>query len=185
MQSEVVVIDTDKGIVKKIRVDAWISRHGRKYPDERTARYDSATHTHCQDCTAVIGKHTTICESCMSKRAFAKWDKTEKKPWDGESPIYSDSYDKYFFDGQDGLRDFMESNEIESVEDLRLYHCGPVYASTLDGDYWQDDLPEDGELPDEIYAAMKVLNDTLEAYGKPLAWIPSKYGAELSKDQLT
>ena len=55
-------------------------------------------------------------------------------------------------------------------EDLMLVICEPVYASLLDAyDQWCDDLPEDGELPDDILQAVEGLNEVLKAQ-QPLCW---------------
>jgi hypothetical protein len=38
-----------------------------------------------------------------------------------------------------------------------LYICVPQYGRPIEGDYFQDELPEDGDVPDVIQAAMVAL----------------------------
>ncbi|MFZ3343368.1 MAG: hypothetical protein WA213_20995 [Terriglobales bacterium] len=91
-----------------------------------------------------------------------------REMWDGSTPLYSDAYDKYFFN--DDWEEYAEDKGV-TVDDLRLYICTPQYGRPIDSQHFEDELPEDGEVPDGIQQAMDALNKAIEAAG-PLSWYP-------------
>ena len=96
--------------------------------------------------------------------------------WDGETPVYSESNDEYFFD-EDALDDFIEEHEC-SVESLCLIVCEPNRFRELDCSFFDDELPDDGELPDELEDAIDALNAVIETL-PPASWSPGKYAVDL------
>lgn len=167
-ETKVVMRESDEA-AKLVTVTGWVSRHGQFFgDDERTARWAGCTHEVCAGCGAVIERGW--CRSCREKKDLEKWLAAERVPWDGTTPLYSDSCDKYFFDG-----DFEEYAEDEglTVDDLRLYICTPQYGRPIDSQYFESELPEDGDVPDVIQEAMDALNDAIREAG-PLSWYPGK-----------
>lgn len=151
-------------------VTGWVSRQGQFFgDDERTARWAGCTHEICAGCGQVIERGW--CKSCREKSDLERWMAAERKEWDGTTPLYSDAYDKYFFD--DNPEEFAEDKGVE-LDDLRLYICVPQYGRTIEPDYFDDELPEDGELPDSILNAMATLNQAIHDAG-PLSWRPGKH----------
>ena len=73
-----------------------------------------------------------------------------------------------FFSSWDGVKEYAETEE-RSLEDLRLLICEPVYLREISIDYFIDELPDEGELPDEVYDAMEKFNTVLRAAG-PVSW---------------
>ena len=150
-------------------VTGWVSRTGQFFgDDERTARYAGCTHEVCGGCGAVIARGW--CNTCREKRDLESWLAAERTEWDGTTPLYSDAYDKYFFD--EDVEEFADDEGV-SVDDLRLYICEPRYGRSIDEDYFCDELAEDGEVPDVILHAMKKLNEAIKEAG-PLSWYPGK-----------
>jgi hypothetical protein len=145
----------------------WVSRQGQFFgDDERTARWAGCTHELCPGCGQVIERGW--CKACREKRDLEKWVAAPRETWDGTTPLYSDAYDKYFFD--DDWEEYAEAAG-QTVEDLRLYICTPQYGREIDSQYFEDELPEDGEVPGGIQLAMDSLNDAIREAG-PLSWYP-------------
>jgi hypothetical protein len=151
-------------------VTGWVSRTGFFFgQDERTARWAGCTHEICEGCGQVIERGW--CRGCREKRDLENWLAAERQLWDGATPLYSETHDKYFFDGD--VEEFSEDEGV-SLDDLRLYICAPQYGRSIDDDYFSDELAEDGEVPDVIREAMDKLNEAIKAAG-PLSWFPGKY----------
>ena len=109
------------------------------------------------------------------------YNSREKIVWDGNTPIYSETMDKYIFDYDDleYLLDDIDPPLIDCVaETLRLLSCEPIYLSQIPDDYWCDDLAEDQELPVEIIAALQLFNDVISSH-EPVSWMPGKYSVTL------
>lgn len=161
-------------------VTGWVSRLGHFFgQDERTARYDGCTHRKCEKCGGIIGKHD-YCRPCHAKAEIEKYEKMERKPWNGTDALYSQADDLYFFDAGE-LDQYCEDEEVKP-ESLRLIICVPTHAHTIDpNDYYCDDLPEDGELPDDIAAAFQELNDAIRESKSILSWSPGKFAADFAE----
>jgi hypothetical protein len=173
-EEKIILYDSDEAAVYEERtLKGWWSKlpgNQQRFwkDDEHMARYDGCTHRKC-DCGELTKKHYTACQACREKKDIEKYNKLESIEWDGETPIYSDSHDEYFFD-LDILLDFAEDREVD-IEDLRLILCVPQYANQIDYDYFCDQLPEDGDLPADIEKAMNVFNEVIKN-SKPLSWYP-------------
>lgn len=155
-------------------ISGWMDRHGRFWgDDESTARYCGSTHRHC-DCGAVV-KQRSYCKDCNRKNDIEKYRTAKRIEWDGKAPLYSQIHAKYLFD-KDELIDFMHECEVTDPDDLELFVCEPNYLNEIESDQWADDLPEDGELPSEVEAALEVLNAAIRKAG-PVSWSPGKFAA--------
>jgi hypothetical protein len=167
----IILMDSDESAQFKTNLSGWVSRNGRYFgDDERTARYDGCTHRKCEKCGKVIVKDYIICDDCHQLNLKAKFDSLPKVKWDGKGGLYSESVDKFFWNWGE-VDEYSYESQI-SKKDLRLVICEPVYLHLLDSDYGCDELPEDGELPDQVIKAIedfnKVIKDT-----SPVSWIPS------------
>jgi len=154
-------------------ITGWVSRDGRFYgDDEHLARWAGATAIRCEQChKPTDSKSFTKCETCRGAGDAEKFAKAERAPYT-EGMLYSDSHDRYFVDPAEA-REFAEDNGI-TLESMRLYLCTPNWARHLDEDFFVDELPEDGEVPDELKIAMDAFNHAVKAYRRPLSWAPSK-----------
>lgn len=163
-------------------VTGWVSRRGFFHGPadseeaERIARYDGSTHRKC-DCGRIIDKNS-YCHHCRAERELEKYNKMERREWNGTDGLYSLLVDEYFFD-MDELMDYCDEN-ASAPSDLCLVICAPAFAGEIDpNDHYQDELPEDGEVPDVVREAFKELNETLREAKAILSWYPGKYAAEI------
>lgn len=177
---DVVLPSSDKAATRTT-IDAWVSRTGHVYFDERAARWDGATHDTCAGCTIAIPKGGwALCEDCRENKAWERWNAAPKVEWDKSTPLFSDATGDYFFDVE-SLHDFCADRET-NAENLRLYLCQPLYGREIDADHFADELPEDGELPDAIVDAMKSFNQIVRDCG-PLSWEPSATAVLLGQEE--
>ena len=162
-------------------VTGWVSRHGRFFgQQEDAARWDGCTHRKCKTdgCETLIDKHSFIfCDACMKEKDLAKFEARPKAAWDGKAMLFSDAHDEYFSDLEEA-EDFA-SREGVALADLRLVICEPHFLRELDTENWVDDLPEDGELPDDVQTALDALNAAIRSAG-PSCWFPGKCALDLS-----
>lgn len=172
-----ILIDSDE-VAKYGTVEGWISRHGRFYGDcERAARHDGCTHVYCEYCNSPIPKRgLTICNDCKEKKQIERYNAMPRKAWDRETPIYSEEHDEYFF-SEDELGYFIEEHKC-SIESLRLIICEPNRLRKLDDSFFDDDLPDGEELPEDLGRAIDNLNAVIDML-PPVSWSPSKYAADL------
>ena len=158
-------------------LEGWVDRLGRFWgKDERMARWAGCTHIVCPDCGNPTPKGYTICKGCREKKAVERYEAKERKQWDRETPLYSEFADEYFF-SEDSLNDYLEFGETKQA--LRLVICEPIYLKEIDEDYFCDELPEDGELPENVFSALEELNKIIRGQ-KPVSWMPGKYAAGLT-----
>lgn len=142
-------------------IKGWVDINGRFFGDskdsEHMARYSSCTHKTCE-CGNVFEKGWTICPECRLKKEIEKYNLLQFKKYDG-SPVYSHAIDKYFF-SEDELIDYLSDEEV--IEDLRLVFCTENHFNELGAEYFEDILPEDGDLPTELQKAIDNLNEVIK-----------------------
>lgn len=176
LPTETVILNTSPEAAKQVTVTGWMGRDGRWYgsgPEgERIARYAGCTHVECQDCKAPTTKGWTHCDSCRAKRRHERYLALPLVEWDGVTPLCTHDGDDYFFD----LESIYEQcNDWEtSAANLDLVVCEPAYLREIDTEYWQDDLPEDGDLPEPIASALAALNKAIRDYKQPISWWAGK-----------
>lgn len=163
----IIMFDSPEGAQKK-SVEGWYDRFGHFFgEDERTARWSGCTHIRCPECGAITEKGRTKCDACYQKQRIALFESFPVEKWDGKTPLVLFDDDKHFFD--DEILDYMADSDPAEDENLRICKCEPVYLHLVNSDDWVDDLPEDGELPNEVQAAVDALNEKIGAAG-PVAW---------------
>lgn len=174
-----IIIDTSDEAAKPHTIDGWISSRGIFFKDEDMARFDGCTHRACRDCGEPVKKSWLICDKCRHEADQAQFDALPKDRWDGHSMIYSESAERYFR-GPDDALDYLESEREEGdtsgLESLRLVICDPQYLSEIDpNDHYVDVIPEDGDLPNWVENAFRILNATIREHrGDPVCWYPGK-----------
>lgn len=183
--------DAAARLVENYPVTGWVSRKGNFFGNgqqaEHIARYDGATHKKCPTCGDAIPLRS-YCYPCDQKKRDAKhraqYDALPKIDWDGETPLYSLTYDHWFYDENEVGEFLYEHSEDIAIttEDLLLVIGVPVYASVVDIDTscYSDYLPEDGEVPAEIQEIFDDFNSRLKACKEPLCWTAT--GAEYAAD---
>ncbi len=97
-----------------------------------------------------------------------------EKDWDGTQPLYSVQLDKYFWSLDELLKSSHPAIYGSDSSDLRL--CEPVYFDEINPDeHYIDILPEDEEVPNEIYDAFEELNKKIREYKAAASWQPGEY----------
>ena len=128
-------------------------------------------------CGRVHDKGRTICRACEAKIDREKYYALPMVEWDETTPVCDYKSDNYFWDIEDVLEhlfDILEDAQKNGYEpESRLVLCEPHYLHQLDGCEWEDDLADEGELSDEVGAAVDALNAVLKAQG-PSCWYPGK-----------
>ena len=165
MDKPIVMFDSPEAATYRTDIKGWVSRDGLFYGDnpssERGARWSGCTHQTC-DCGRVHEKSRTICDSCYAKQRSDKYYALPMVEWDGDTPVCTWDDDQFFFD-EGSLLDWMADLDYENGErpEVQLVLCKPGKLHLLDTDDWCDDLPDDGELPDEVMVKLGELNDAL------------------------
>lgn len=159
-------------------VTGWVSSKGHFWgDDERMARFDGSTHRRCE-CGAIV-EQRSYCKNCYELKRISEWHDKPQVKWDGESYLYSQTYDTYFRDFE-SLADYCNDNEC-NPDDMMLIICKPNYLCEVDlveDNY--DDMPEDGDescLPEEVWEILQELNKTIRKSRTPdkaISWSPGK-----------
>ena len=178
--SEKILYDSDEAAQRKT-LTGWLSKGGHFWPDkddpkfaEHHARWGGCTHKVCE-CGNEYEKHWTCCQECRDKKRLERYNDRELLEYSGQ-PVYSDSFDEYFF-REDDIYSYCMDNEV-CYDDLCLIVCEPQYAREIDEEYWIDDLPEDTYLDDvapEISEALAEINKKIRDTKPILSWMPGKY----------
>jgi len=176
MSDKIILSTSDEAATYRTDIKGWVSKNGRFYGDgkepERIARFDGCTHVPCTDCGEATPKGYTHCQKCRDRRDEERYLNLEKVDWfEGMGPMYSRFCDRYF-DSWDEVDDHSEESGIP-VEKMQLVVCKPVCLSSIDEDRWADELPEDGELPEDVVIALAELNKVLTEAGA-VSWYPGK-----------
>jgi len=175
--SKVVMFDSEEAAHFQTGLSGWVSRQGHYWGnDERAARYDGCTHTHCGDCGETVDRGRLICLQCHEIRQKGRYAAMPKEEWNEVGMLYSDAYDKYFSSWGE-IEDYADDKEI-GIDKLRLIICEPQYLPLLSYDYGCDELAEDGELPDSVEQAIENFNKVIRDAGA-VSWIPGKKAAIL------
>ena len=176
-EEKIILPESDEAAKFVTGISGWVDRNGRFYgQSEEMARYYGSSHKKCEECKeAIINRDHRYCEDCREKKFIERYNKLEKKVWDGESYLYSDLDDVYFAD-YDYVNDYLDEHGIEDINNLRLVICEPNYLGEISEDYWSDDLPDDMDLPDSVLSALETFNAALKAAGI-VSWSPGKYAA--------
>lgn len=173
---EKIIMDSSEEAAEFVTVKLWKSRNGNLYSHEDAARYDGCTHRACETCGEPAPKHYLLCDSCRHKKDFERWQERQYIEWADNTPIYSQTQDKYFKDYQE-LRDYLEDNEtlmFDIAESFQLVSCQPIYLNQINEDYFSDELAEDQELPSSILKELYALNLAIR-HEPPVSYCPGKY----------
>jgi hypothetical protein len=170
-KTETIVMYDSPEAAKIEAVTGWRARTGEFWGDnEHMARYCGSTHKRCESCGGVVAK-SSWCDPCRAKARQEKFAGYERKAWDGEEPINLFDTDVYFF-APDMLADYCADHGVKAA-DLQLVFCDPNYARIIEpNDYFEEMLPEDGYVPDDLAEAFEALNKVIEAHKTPLSWSP-------------
>jgi len=170
-KDEEVILRSDPRAARRVTVEGWVSRHGHFYgEDERTARYDGATHNECEHCGSVCEKHYTACRPCRARLERERHERREHVPYPG-GPIFIE--DEFCFDDAavtDELWEYLRARRDPWA--VMVLEAVPQPAEEIDLDHWQDALPdEEGDPPAWLEEAVERLNATIREHrDRPLSW---------------
>lgn len=182
MQKEKKIILRDSPEAASIQtVTGWVSANGRWFGDyEDGARYDGATHQKCiQNAEHPIYEINGYCRACWDEKQQAVYEAMPSEPYNGDACAVLNT-DQYFWE-ENEILEYCVDRGINPA-DLQLVHCVPTYARQIDGkDYFSDDLPDDGELPQVLQDAFAALNEAIGEQKHVLSWSQGKTKAVLSE----
>jgi hypothetical protein len=174
-EEEKVILYSSEEAAKIMTVTGWVSSTGRFWgKDEHMARWEGSTHKTC-DCGVITEKGYSKCEKCRLAASIGAYKKMPFKEWNYETPLINYQDDKFFWNEED-IIEYLEENDLKP-EDLNLVICEPNYFYKIDSDYWEDILPEDGDIPKELEELLKKVNEYCET-AKPISWTEGKYRTE-------
>jgi len=174
------IIEYSDDIVEyKTDIKGWVGKKNRLYygdykDSEHIARYNSCTHKRCK-CGNLMRKSYMMCNECRKKDDIKRYYKRPYKKYKENMVVYSEEYDKWFYD-RDQIIDFIIDNSINS-SDLRLIVCEPNNFYGLDPyDIYENIMPDcDIDLPDEILKCFDELNNKISSCKEPISWEIGKY----------
>lgn len=175
MTDKIVMKDSPEAAEYRTDLKGWVSRNGIYYGDgansEDVARYNGCTHVACKYCAAPTEKSYTACRECRDKKELERFEALPRADWDGVAMLYSDTRSEFYRD-LDEAEDVLEDGE--TLADLRLLICRPIYPRQLDSEFFGDNLPEDEErLPPVVEQAIEAFNAAVA--GVILSWEPGKF----------
>lgn len=180
----IILYDSDEAATFVTGISGWVSRQGHFWgEDEHMARFDGATHRKCPKCGGIY-RINSYCSPCAERREEEKFKAMPRREWGGEGMVYSRTRDE-FFSSWDDVADCCD-NEDCPMESLQLIICEPVYARTVDEDYWGDELPEDMHLDDcdsELAELVDGVNKYILEHRPILSWRPGEFALELPKGE--
>lgn len=172
MEKKIIPFDSDEA-AKPGTVSGWISGNGFFHASEEQARYDGCTHRPCQKCGTLTEKCWTECESCRAaerkKKDAEALAKMKREEWNGTYPLYLDGSDEYFFDADD-IDEVCDAHG-KTFDEMQFQLCKPNHPRMIEEDDFHDDLTEDGDIPDELMAAIDEFN--IVAKDIVLSWSPT------------
>lgn len=146
----------------------FISIDGRLFEDEHLCRWHSCTHK-VDELGDIHIKHYTCGERLRARKSRELWEKQQQVEIDSDTPLF---YSDEFFRDEDDLLEYCAEHDcLPSAMELEVGE--PCELSELCSSYWQDQLPEDAELPSEVEEAVKALNLVIATHnssGNPHAW---------------
>jgi hypothetical protein len=172
---KIVMYDSPEAATYKTNIEGWVNREGQFWgKDEHMARWSGCTHMVCE-CGNIYGKGRVRCDSCQAKVDTDKFLALPMEDWDGVDPVCLWSDDKFFFD-ECSLIDYMGDRVFDAKEMgedtpvIEIVKCESRGLSEVSEDYWCDELPEDGEVPDDIAEALDNLNKVIKESTYKVWW---------------
>lgn len=179
---EVILPTSEQAAIYRTGLSGWVGRHGMYWGDnpdsERLARYASSTHGQC-DCGSVCNRGWTKCDPCRNAADAARYRAMPEAEWDGVAMIYSQSQDKYYRTPSEAEEELEDEEDGRTLGDLQLIICAPNYARELGEDFFCDELPEDGDLPNNVIEALEKFNAAIK--GTILSWSPGRHRLKLEQ----
>ena len=180
---KIILPDSPEAATYRTDIAGWVSRDGTFYGDgpkgEEAARYVGSTHVLCKRCGEPTPKEYPICETCCDKADAERYAAMPRAKWDGKALLYSEVTDRFYNSPPEAEDEALDRGIF--VHHLRLVICEPVYATPIETDYFSEDLPDNGELPQQIIDAIDAFNESVA--GVVLSWAPGKTALDLEDEE--
>ncbi len=173
LMDDVILKNDPRAATYRTDITGWVGRNGNYYGrDEGRARRESATHRVCDVCGNIIEVHA-FCVPCYDRKKIDKYNAMPEKEWDEETPVYSQTNDEY----HESWSDVCDEDPNEKIiEALQLIICEPKYLKEIDPyEYYSYDIPDGGDLPDQIYQAFERLNKVIRESRDIICYVPGEY----------
>ena len=119
------------------------------------------------DCGNIKKNYYSYCETCLKKnedkrieKQILSYSKLEYKEWDEESPLYDENVNEWFNLKEDVINYYIENEYL--IKDVRLRISEPNYLSTIETEYWQDNVHDEfdfEDMPTKFDEALNKLNE--------------------------
>ena len=182
---KIILPDSPEAATYQPMAGGWVTSDfrlwGKGLGAEKAARYHGCTHVRCQRCGEITPKEYALCDACCNKADAERYAAMPRAKLDDEAPLYSEVTEKFYYCLAEAEEDAAEMEEPQTLADLRLVICEPVYATPLETDYFSDDLPDDGDIPQQIADAIDAFNEAVA--GVILSWAPGKTALDLEDEE--
>lgn len=151
----------------------WIDVNRMFHQREEQARFASHTHSLCE-CGNITRRGLSKCEDCGQKIQNERYLAMPFKEWDRETcvTIFLGDERDYFF-GEDSLLEICADRKIDP-ESLQLIICEQQGFYHVQEDYWEDVLPEDGDIPEALSKKLQELNELIDTL-PTASWVEGKF----------
>jgi hypothetical protein len=188
--NNMIMFDSPEAATYRTNIEGWVDRNGLYHGNyERGARWSGCTHQTCA-CGNVHEKGLTVCNSCYAKERTEKYYALPLVEWDG-GPLAVWDDDTFFWD-EDSVLEYMSdqrsSENNGETPEIQLVTCKRGKLHLIDPEDWNDDLCEDGELPDEVLEKIEALNKAIAEAEIHTWWPdnkrvdPAQFWAQLEKE---
>lgn len=163
-EEKVILYDSEEA-AQKVQVWAWKDSKGYYHFNEGSARYSGSTHMACE-CGELMRVGYTKCPKCSEISRKEKFLKQPFEEWDLTSMVCTD-YGHDYFSSEEEVIEYLEENDLQEID---LLIATPLDFSEVREDYWDDELGEEGELPEEMRKALDALNKIIREQTTSLYW---------------
>lgn len=156
-------------------IEGWCCKTCGKYwgkgeSGERAAKYCCCTDRACERCgtARTRDKYYLLCAGCSSLDRIERFEKLEKKPYDGSAVVLWDS-DQYFFD-EESLRDWLSELEADERDGARFVFAErkkPGWAHSV-SELLADELYEDADF--DTREIDKQIEEWVAAHAPDVYW---------------
>lgn len=170
-EEKIIMYDSPEAAEMRTGISGWVSSTGRFWgQDEHMARWEGSTHKKCEECGTVHEKMWAYCPECYKKKRREQFFKLPEVPFDQVECCMIWDDDTFFFSPQDDIPEYCADHDIDPA-DLMMEVCeAKTELSKVGEDYWQDELPEDHDLPPEIQTALNTLNEVIKKHSPTVWW---------------
>lgn len=182
MTTGIILYDDAEAAQYRTDIKGWICSKGLYHGEnEDSARSSGSTNKKCPLCDEIIdNRFYVLCYNCSEIEKDELYKKKEKIKWDRFTPIFSEKRNEYIFSYEDLI---YIMNECKfSFSSARFLLCEPVFLRKIEHDFFDDEITENGEIPEEVQIAMDYFNDVIHNQS-PVSYLPGKTAIFLNDEK--